>query len=306
MNKVNFDSFKRIHASEELIEKALAIPATAEKAPAVIPWYRQSRAFAAAASIVLVVLAGFSVYFLFGNKKPPVASVERAVDPTTAPSENVIVPTGEALTELIPTESVEPTASTGQGKSSDRLTATESTQTIVGGAPQVTVDQPEVVIPADESGTDPAPPDQNSMEQPADPSQPPVEPPIRQSVITPTVMPTYPIEPQEPTEAPQPTSVPQKNDLAPVGLMIPLSSYNGSEDIYCRLSNSEGRVLGSPDLFDESHRVYFTTGSGYLLLSYPLNAVNEPIPAGNYTMIFYDADGNDFYISSVYLSSGSR
>ena len=87
--------------------------------------------------------------------------------------------------------------------------------------------------------------------------------------------------------------------------MIPIGSYSGGDDIFCRLCSSSGRVMGSPDLFDDSHRVYFTTGGGYLLLSYPLSAVSEPLPADNYTLVFYDADGNDFYISTVYLSNDS-
>ena len=70
MNKVNFNAFKNIHASEELIQKALALPKTVEKEPvAVLPRYRAGQDQVAAASIMLVFMAGVSAYF-FSEIKP--------------------------------------------------------------------------------------------------------------------------------------------------------------------------------------------------------------------------------------------
>ena len=308
MNKVNFNAFKNIHASEELIQKTLALPKTVEKPPAVLPRYRRSRTIAAAASIMLVVMAGVSVYFFFGNKKPPVAFVEKEVTSTTVPTENGTVSASEEASEPFASELTEATENTAQSKSVDRSAEEKSQQAIQSGPPQVMIEQPTTVIFVEKVNDDPVRPDQSATEQPDDISQTPVEKPTQMPVAKPTEKPESPIiEPiEQSTDAPQPTDAPHRTDLAPVGMMIPLSNYNDSDQIFCRLSNSEGRVLGSPDLFDESHRVYFTTGSGYLLLSYSLNAIDEPIPAGIYTMTFYDAEGNDFYVSSVYLSSGSR
>ena len=154
---------------------------------------------------------------------------------------------------------------------------------------------------------DPTLPAQRPTEQPS--AVTPTKSPIisqTEQPASPTAEPIIPqTDPIEPIEV-EPTTGRPRSDLASVGLMIPIGSYSGSDEIFCRLSDSSGREIGSKDLFDESHRVYFTTGSGYLLLSYPLSVVDEPLPPGNYTMIFYDADGNDFYISTVYLSKGSR
>ena len=60
--------------------------------------------------------------------------------------------------------------------------------------------------------------------------------------------------------------------------------------------------MGSDELYDDSHLVYYSDGSGYLFLSYLLKNVGEPLPPDNYTMVFYDMDGNDLCVCSAFLS----
>ena len=103
MNKYNCDSLKNLPVPDELIEKALAIPETAEKAPVALPWYRRTRIIAAAASVVLVTALGVSAFFLFGNKKPSVKAFHEAVEPTAFATDAPTAPVDDPATE--PTDS---------------------------------------------------------------------------------------------------------------------------------------------------------------------------------------------------------
>lgn len=320
MNKVNFNAFKNIHASEEQIAKALAIPDSVKNAPVAVPWYRRSRMIGAAASVVLVMVVGITAYFLFGNKTPPVKPADptyTASQPAMSSPSDVPDPTKAAT---LPSEkpATEPTVRRKPTQAHANATEVVRPDVAQGGVPIIYVIEP---------GDDPTQADQPQTENisepkivhdPTLPAQRPTElpsavTPTKSPIISQTELPASPTaepiipqtDPIEPIEV-EPTTGRPRSDLASVGLMIPIGSYSGSDEIFCRLSDSSGREIGSKDLFDESHRVYFTTGSGYLLLSYPLSVVDEPLPPGNYTMIFYDADGNDFYISTVYLSKGSR
>ena len=111
-------------------------------------------------------------------------------------------------------------------------------------------------------------------------------------------MPTAPTEWEpEPSEQTAPT----RREIAMVGCCIPERNYTGDGAIYCRVQSSKGEQFGSEDLFDGSHLVTYTTGAGYLFLSYPLSSIGS-LPAGNYTFIFYDEQGRDFYLCSAYLN----
>lgn len=278
MREFNCDGLKNLTVPDELIDKALSVPAAVSAAKAtVLPLRRMI----AAAAVFFVGLVSVSVYFLFRNMDtaPLVAApAPRASEQPTDESE----PQTELLTDA-PTEAV----MTG---------ATEPVSTIPPIAvPTVPSEEPPqtspVVVPTQPTPTAPVviPPD------------PPAEPPTTPA-MQPSEEPTEPPDPPSPSVGTEPIVPQTGKEIASVGYMVPLSSYTGSDDLYCRLYSSSGRLIGSDDLYDESRRVYFTTGSGYLFLSYPLSAIVDPLPPDNYTIVFYDADGNDFYICSAFLS----
>lgn len=279
MREYNCDSLKKLSVPDELIDKALAVPKAASPAKA----HPRRRALIAAASVVIAATAGISVYFLTRNindSPVPVAPAPAATSETakpgiaTEPSEQPTFP--DAPSD--PTEQVQPAVKPTELPA---VTTAQPTEPEHEYKPAVNTPTVRPTVGATES--------------------PPVQP-AEQPVILPTepiAAPTDHPEPPEPWE--DPTEQPM-DEIASVGYMIPLSSYTGDGDIFCRMYSSKGEPMGSVDLYDDSHRVYYATGSGYLMLSYPLGAVGEPLPADSYTLVFYDESGSDFYICSAFLS----
>lgn len=280
MREYHCDALRDLKVPDEMIEKALAIPAAAGAAKAAV---RPFRRMIAAAAVILVAFVSVSAYFLFRNidSSPMVAAPapsETKADPSAA-GEDTQPPTAPSETAVI--DPTEPPTNAPTVPNSPTVPADRPTQ---GAAVRPEPVQPIPTVPA------------------YIPTEPPVQPPTTPAPA-PTEAPIEPSEePAEPTKATEPVAPRHDRELASVGYMVPIGSYTGSEDLYCRLYASSGKLIGEEDLFDESRRVYFTTGSGYLFLSYPLSGIVDPLPPDNYTIVFYDGDGNDFYICSAFLS----
>ena len=290
MRDYNCDSLKKLPVPDELVEKALAIGET----PAVKQPRRYSaRAFAAAAA-VFVVVASVSLYFILGAK--PALPVK---DTTPVISQETV---GKSTPAVVPTERTT-AAPTEKSIRSSEAAPTQPAATVSSEAAVITeITQNEAARRTPTTGN-------MANSHPDNPTEAPVfEPTAVPDLPEPTEEPTErQDDPPSPTEGmPEPTesqTLPNpKKELTPIGFMVPQSSYTGDGNIYCRLYNSSGSQVGSEDLYDESHRVYYTTGSGYLFLSYSLSGIDEPLPPDNYTLVFYDDNGNDFYICSAYLS----
>ena len=276
MREYNCDGLKNMKVADALIEKALAVPAAVGAAKATV---RPLRRLVAAAAVFLVGVVSVSIYFFIRNIDDAPLVAAPAAQTIASPMDATVPPT-DVPTEVIITAPTEPDATAAPTD-----------------APTVS-SEPPTAAPTQSEPADPEPPRPVETVPPVTPSVPVTEPPT-----DPPVIPTE--EPTEPPEPPAPTDpvVPQTNkEIASVGYMVPISSYTDSDDLYCRLYSSSGLLIGDDDLYNESHRVYFTTGSGYLFLSYPLGSLVEPLPPDHYTIVFYDADGSDFYICSAFLS----
>ena len=280
MKEFNCDSLKNLPVPVDLVKKALDIPQSDSADTAASAAHRY-RWWAIAASVILAAALSVTSYSLFRNMKNTAIYMSPAVESTAEPT--AAFADDPMLSTAVPDDPIQPTT-------------------------DVQVAAP--LTPADE----PTEPEQPVFPKDADtyaqtetaPTTPPIQP-TEKPVVVPSEEPTEadPPDPSgdpDPTEGQEPISQQHDNELASVGFMVPISSYTGSEDLYCRLYSSGGRLIGGEDLFDESRRVYFTTGSGYLFLSYPLSGIADPLPPDNYTIVFYDADGNDFYICSAFLS----
>ena len=286
MRDYNCKTLKGMEVPKELIDKALTIPTAIEsKKPQVTPIRRTI----AAAVVILVGAVSTVSYFIIRNINsetitavPSPVSVEsnrNEPDPTAEYGNPTAEPSEEGTS--IPTVTA-PTAEPTAPPESMPAAATVPIQRL-----------PEPSAPTQSPGTVPT---ELPVITPTDSALSPSDHPADQDAVP---------SPSDPTEPPDPTEliVPQTDkELASVGYMVPISSYTGSDDLYCRLYSSSGRLIGGEDLYDESRRVYFTTGSGYLFLGYPLSSIVEPLPPDNYTIVFYDADGSDFYICSAFLS----
>lgn len=306
MNEYNCNSLKNLPVPDALIEKALAIPDTAEKAPAALPWYRQTRMIAAAASIVLVTIMGFFAYFFFGNKNP----IPVKTDPTVSVTDS---PTNSASDGIQPTEM--PTAPAGSSSTDGRQNASSApTQP----ATQIIIDSRgrQIVIPASSTApsdaSSPATTPAATEPRQVDPTDAPRPTPTQKPVVNPTTAP-------EPTTAPTPTTDPATEKPTaeeewpdpPVELptennptespwaisltaTIPYEIRSQQLPVYCKILRSNGTLVGDPDLFSNQHRA-----SAYFNPKYD-KAVYEPfgnglnLTYGVYTYYFYDGTGEAF------------
>ena len=313
MNEFNCNSLKNLPVPDALIEKAMAIPETVEKAPAVLPWYRQTKMIAAAASIVLVTVMGFTVYFLFGNKSlipvaanPTVSVTDSPTNSTsdgTQPTGMPTVPAGSDGTDGRQNASSAPTQPATQITTDSRgniviITTTTTTRT--------SRDATEASIGATEPST-------NASHQ-ADSTDAPRPTPTQKPVVNPTTSP-IPTTPPTPTSAPateKPTAEEEWTD-PPVELptevwnnptespwtisltaTIPYEIRSQQLPVYCKILRSNGTLVGDPDLFSNQHRA-----SAYFIPKYE-KAVYDPIgnglnlTYGVYTYYFYDGSGEAF------------
>ena len=312
MKQFNCDSLKNLPVPEELIEKAVAIPETAAKTPAALPWFRNTKLIAAAASVVLVTAIGSTVYFIFGNKNPiPVAEYS----PVTASElQTERSSDGTQLTEA-------PTAPAGSDRPDGRQNASSvPTQPATQPAVQVLIDSRgrQIVVPASSAApsdaSSPATTPAATEPRQVDPTDAPRPTPTQKPVVNPTTAP-------EPTTAPTPTTDPATEKPTaeeewpdpPVELpteiwdnptespwtisltaTIPYEIRSQQLPVYCKILRSNGTLVGDPDLFSDQHRA-----SAYFIPKYE-KAVYDPIgnglplTYGLYTYYFYDGSGEAF------------
>ena len=278
MREYNCGALKRLPVPEERVRKALAVPDTvsAERSARGRSSAKAFRGLTWAASLALVILIGYTVYFLSRNMSGRLTTPPYAVDSTTAVDaegvHDVTVPRTEATGETV------------GGTESVTADASVTVETLPDKTEASSVPTAEIIPTADSS--------QPTEETERSVTEPPAESAATEAPAT---------EPDDDRDDDPPEPVEKSDDLASVGYMIPLSSYGGG-DVYCRIYNSAGRLMGSDELYDDSHLVYYSDGSGYLFLSYLLKNVGEPLPPDNYTMVFYDMDGNDLCVCSAFLS----
>lgn len=243
LSKPDFDFSKYFEVPDEWIESALNIPNAVNTRPKVLP----IRRYVAAASIVLVVALGISVFFLFGNKNPiPVAPT-----PATDSTQPTIV---SPLSTDIPTDAESQTDSTlPQGikrETETQLSTDAQGHAIIISAPPVTRDPNATTPPkADVSAQKPTDaPQYQPTQKPVTPAPP--------SPTQPNVPPTTP-----PATEPTPTPAHDEEPQTAV-IRVPASSIEliGSESdtesgLYCCVYDSRGNPIGAGDLYDASHLV---------------------------------------------------
>lgn len=317
MNKYNCDSLKNLSVPEELIEKALMIPETAEKTPAVLPWYRRTRMIAAAASVVLVTALGVSAFFLFGNKKPPVKANHEAVDLTAIATDVPTEPTDSAEKASEPVAKPSETATEAATETSPRTSSGRSVTTVptVAGGMSATND--------DQTATpeEPAPTSavrQESPEQSESTEKRLPDPVVQPNDVQPVIPTEHAVEPTVPsvipTDAPNDPS-PWVFLLAPTGdsgdptaptsastggtFAPPIYAHGspdgltGSGKVYCALYDPDGALMGGGELLSpERLTTVIWNSGGNLWLKYVVPQGMLP-DSGTYEIRLYNEDGRE-------------
>lgn len=298
MRKVNFHTLDNLTVPPALIEKALAIPASSENTPAILPWYRRSRMIAAAASIVLVVLAGISVYLVFGNNKIPVkpsgtSDVPIAADTTTSDGTHPADPTGSGAVEP---HSERPTGTAAQSETIDASSAPQPTVITPGGTPATESNNEHTdatELPSTKEATERSTSTEDATKEP---DNQPTESPATQPTVTPT-RPAIEIPTAPPWEEYSDSPVAPSQTIKPIryyetSVYYPNQKFRGS--VYCLIRNYyTGELLGDPDPYDASHMAEYSLSGHRLTFRYDLTAHGIYVPSGNtaYRCTFVNEEG---------------
>lgn len=299
MNDLNFRSLENMQVPDELFERLLAIPETAERKPAVIPWYRR-RAAVAAASLVLVSVLSLTVYFLFRNKTtPPVAVKPSSTEPAWAT---------DAYGETIaPDEDRAPDGSVyydenGNVIPPDKIVyGTESPSSTIIAPTEKGKTAPTTKLNPNDPTSQP-----NATESGApfsDPTEPSTEVPWEKDPTEGDPEPIAPTEPLEPPDMPDPTSAPWDADSS-IRVMLTADKVPSDGVVYCKfVSRVTGKVYGDYDDFDDerlmirlSKIVYYYDCSAHFKVPFMFEA-------DDCIYYVYDSKGNILYTGYCTLGS---
>ncbi len=234
------------------------VPSKAAKPSLILP-FRNPRMMATAASIVLVVTLGISVYFLFGNKNPiPVAPTSKADNTESTaqiPSSPTLSTDAESQTDSTLPQGIKREAET-------QLSTDAQGHAIIISAPPVTRESTATMPPKADA----------SAQKPTDAVLPPRETSPGNFIIKPAA-PTQPNVPPTPPPATEPTPTPAHDEEPQTAVIrvparnIELIDYESDteSELYCCVYDSRGNPIGAGDLYDASHLVTVPapSGSGY-------------------------------------------
>lgn len=126
--------------------------------------------------------------------------------------------------------------------------------------------------------------------------------PTTQPTEKPTVRPT-----EKPTE--NPTEKPTQPPTEITNVVFNGSHYVGGwvsvddVDVFCKVYNPDGVLMGSSDLFDEQHRAnYLGEENDYEYFSYNASDKGLSFRQGYYTFVFYGRNGTTLYTGTAYVS----
>lgn len=292
MRKVNFHTLDNLTVPPELIKKALAISESTEKPAPAVPWYRNTRLLAAAASVVLVVMVGVSVILFFGDRRPPVKEVvsqnPTVSDKTIAATDPAVLPNGTPATQ----SASEPS----EVQSASELATQKASQ----------ASEHEIAKPSESSATIPATEAVKIPPSEAAPTEP-------HTLAPPERMTTAPVPTERMTELPpvQPTAQPTSPDIQPptipddgepggivpgapggsaISFSVSKQLLTGSGNAYCVLYETAGSRVDSEPILSAKHEAIPSISYGYAYFNYTPPAEWNLI-TGMYNLEVYNEDG---------------
>lgn len=257
MKKVNFNNLDNMQIPDSWADKALTIPDNKVKTTPLV-FNKWSRVTVAVASLMLVCAIGVLVLFFSQNEN--VATKKPHNQNQTAAMSN----TNEVSHPSTHSASENPT-----GTSESVAQIQEQTQGLTNPTEKQTQAQTEKPNkkPTKPSAVVPTQPDTGDTTQPTDP------------VEEPTV-----IEPSQP-----PSDTVDKWDVF-VSAQFPKKLVLEDGNIYCRVYDSFGVLLGDENLYDASHltQLWFIPWAKAEYYPYRHNLITK---ADTYTFVFYNSDG---------------
>lgn len=323
MKAFNFNTLQNLPVPDGWVEKALAIPETADQKPVAVPLWRKPRFIAAAASLVLVSALSIALFLTMGSKNP------LPVKPSSPPIIRSTDANGETVAEKAvtdPDSGRQDSTTPDQPKSAlqriiDSVFGTPDRSAQATSSPTVS-DRIAPTAKAAPSESGHTRPTEGAL--PTEPAAPPTEPyatPPTEPMLS-TTAPTeketdapreddppteaawYPDTPTEPTEptVPKPT---QSRYQPTVSRTV--SSFNTliheNAVIYCKITDDDGAVFGDADLFSGQHLASCVRTAGGYLVSYTPRDYGILPEDGRYSFVFYTQEGKTLLSGKAYLSA---
>lgn len=258
MDEFKFDELKNFSVPESWLNKALEIPSKKPKAVPKFKFYRYAAAIAAcaviAAAVTLTVMFGFNNEINLTNPEPEKPeNIYKAVETTVSEMSG----NTEALTEISTDKSsVEIRQSTTSIEPAENKSDTFENGNSKKQIPKSTEPKEKIA----ESTT------QSSIDEKTEP------------VTVPCV-----------EGSTQTSSAPQGEKSCYVETTVTTELADGN--IYCRLEDSDGNVIGDSGLFSESRLAKKQTGkNGTVILSYTFDNAKE-LDGKTLAVVFYNAKG---------------
>ena len=258
MDEFKFDELKKFSVPESWLNKALEIPSKKPKAALKFKFYRYVAAIAAcvviAAAVTLTVMFGFNNEINLTNPEPEKPeNIYKAVETTVSETSG----NTEALTEI----STEKSSLEIRQSTTSIEPAENKADTFENGNSKKQI--PKATEPKDKS-TESTTQSENSEKTE------PVTVPCVEGLT-------------------QTSSAPQGEKRCYVETTVTTELADGN--IYCRLEDSDGNVIGDSGLFSESRLAKKQTGkNGTVILSYTFDNAKE-LDGKTLAVVFYNAKG---------------
>lgn len=258
MDEFNFDELKNFSVPESWLNKALEIPSKKPKAALKFKFYRYVAAIAAcvviAAAVTLTVMFGFNNEINLTNPEPEKPeNIYKAVETTVSETSG----NTEALTEI----STEKSSLEIRQSTTSIEPAENKADTFENGNSKKQI--PKSTKPKDKST------ESTTQSENSEKTEPVTVPCVEGSTQT--------------SSAPQE----EKRCYAETSVTPELADGN----IYCRLEDSGGNVIGDSGLFSESRLAKKETGkNGTVILSYTFDNAKE-LDGKTLAVVFYNAKG---------------
>ena len=258
MDEFKFDELKNFSVPESWLNKALEIPSKKPKAALKFKFYRYVAAIAAcvviAAAVTLTVMFGFNNEINLTNPEPEKPeNIYKAVETTVSETSG----NTEALTEI----STEKSSVEIRQSTTSIEPAENKADTFENGNSKKQI--PKATEPKDKST------ESTTQSENSEKTEPVTVPCVEGSTQT--------------------SSAPQGEKRCYVETSVSPELADGN--IYCRLEDSDGNVLGNSGLFSESRLAKKETGkNGTVILSYTFDNAKE-LDGKTLAVVFYNAKG---------------
>lgn len=283
MSEFNFDKLKGIDIPDSWVSGALEVPKTSQTPP-IIKRFPKTLAFVA----TLVIVCSLSVTLFIFTQKDNIQPTSNTTTPTSQTEANT-------TQEPHNTESNEdPTNNSISSESSEPTLEPEETQVEKTESTQTQTEKPTSTQAQEETKKPTQIPSQKPTQKPSQkPTQKPTLPP------NPTELPLAPDSPSEPAIE-EPSEVINTYYIS-VMAEFPKSLVTDSGKIYCKVSDSSGRLLGNQNLYANEHltELSFIPYACARYYPYRYNLITK---SGYYTFCFYNSDGVSVFNTTVYLT----